>query len=177
VSKSCGDLLAQAYAATYELPVAITRCGNLFGGGDLNWNRLVPGTIRAILQGKQPVIRSDGRPVRDYLYVEDAAAAYLLLAEQLAANSELRGRPFNFSTETPLTTLELVQRIIALMNFRLTPEIRNEASNEIPRQCLQASQARKILGWRAQFTLDEGLRRTIDWYANYFGEAATRRAA
>jgi CDP-glucose 4,6-dehydratase len=177
VSKSCADLLAQAYATSYNLPVVITRCGNFFGGGDLNWNRLVPGTIRALLQGKRPVIRSDGRSVRDYLYVEDGAAAYLLLAEKLAEKPELCGRPFNFSTEMPLTSLELVQRIITLMGSGLTPEIRNEATNEIPNQCLQASQAREVLGWRPQFTLDDGLHRTLDWYTNYFSHSTMQRAA
>ena len=109
VSKSCADLIAQSYAATYGLPVAITRCGNFFGGGDLNWNRLVPGTIRAVLRGQRPVIRSDGSYVRDYFYIEDAAAAYMLLAEKLAARPELQGQAFNFAHDTTLTVLELVQ--------------------------------------------------------------------
>src|SRR5205823_2431588 len=115
VSKSCADLVGQSYAATYGLPVAITRCGNFYGGGDLNWNRLVPGTIRAILRGQRPVIRSDGNFMRDYLYVEDGAAAYLLLAEALAQNPELRGQAFNFSNEQPATVLNLVRRILRFM--------------------------------------------------------------
>jgi CDP-glucose 4,6-dehydratase len=174
VSKSCADLIAQAYATTYGLPVAITRCGNFYGPGDLNWNRIVPGTIRSVLRGERPVIRSDGQNIRDYFYVEDGAAAYLLLAEKLAADPNLRGEAFNFSTEEQLTVLELVQMILAAMNSRLTPDVRNEATNEIRHQSLSASKAREQLGWRPLFTLDEGLRRTIPWYTN---SAATRKAA
>jgi CDP-glucose 4,6-dehydratase len=174
VSKSCADLIAQAYAATYGLPVAITRCGNFYGPGDLNWNRIVPGTIRSVLRGERPVIRSDGQNVRDYFYVEDGAAAYLLLAEKLAADPGLRGEAFNFSTEEQLTVLELVEKILAAMNSRLTPDVRNEATNEIRHQSLSAAKAREQLGWRPLFTLDEGLRRTIPWYSN---PAATRKAA
>jgi CDP-glucose 4,6-dehydratase len=172
VSKSCADLLAQAYAATYDLPVAITRCGNFYGGGDLNWNRLVPGTIRSILRGQRPVIRSDGQFVRDYFYVEDGAAAYLLLAERLAANPELRGEAFNFSTETPLTVLEVVHKLLGLMGSRLLPDVRDEASGEIREQSLGAAKARRELGWRPLFTLDEGLRRTVQWYRDCLGERA-----
>jgi CDP-glucose 4,6-dehydratase len=167
-------LIAQAYAATYGLPVAITRCGNFYGPGDLNWNRIVPGTIRSVLRGERPVIRSDGQSVRDYFYVEDGAAAYLLLAEKLAADPELRGEAFNFSNEVQLTVLELVQKILAAMNSRLTPDVRNEATNEIRHQSLSAAKAREKLGWRPLFTLDEGLRKTIPWYSN---PAATRKAA
>ena len=169
VSKSCADLIAQAYAETYQLPVAITRCGNYYGGGDLNWNRIVPGTIRSVLRGQRPIIRSDGRYVRDYFYVEDGAAAYILLAEQLAGNSALRGEAFNFSNESQVTVLELVEQILALMGSDLEPDIRNEASNEIRCQYLSAAKARKILGWQPLFTLDEGLQRTIEWYKDFLG--------
>jgi CDP-glucose 4,6-dehydratase len=168
VSKSCADLIAQAYAETYGLPVTITRCGNFYGGGDLNWNRIVPGTIRSVLRGERPVIRSDGQYVRDYFYVEDAAAAYTLLAERLAENPSLRGHAFNFSNETPVTVLELTRRILALMGSDLEPDIRNEATNEIRQQYLSAEKARRMLGWRPLFTLDEGLRRTIAWYREFF---------
>jgi len=168
VSKSCADLIAQAYAITYDLPVVITRCGNFYGGGDLNWNRIVPGTIRSVLRGERPVIRSDGQYVRDYFYVEDAAAAYTLLAEQLAENPDLRGHAFNFSNETPVTVLELARRILGLMRSDLEPDIRNEATNEIRQQYLSAEKARRMLGWRPLFTLDEGLRRTIAWYQEFF---------
>jgi len=168
VSKSCADLIAQAYAVTYGLPVAITRCGNFYGGGDLNWNRIVPGTIRSLLRGQRPVIRSDGQYKRDYLYVEDAAAAYILLAEQVSQRAELPGQAFNFSNETPVTVVDLVGRILSLMGSHLQPDIRNEVTNEIRHQYLSAAKARQVLGWNPLFTLDEGLRRTIEWYKEFF---------
>jgi len=171
-SKSCADLIAQSYASVFEVPVAITRCGNFYGGGDLNWNRIVPGTIRSVLRGQRPVIRSDGRSVRDYFYVEDGAAAYLTLAEQLSSRPELRGQAFNFSNETPVAVLDLVQRILGLMGSRLAPEVRNEARHEIARQTLTAQKARRVLGWSPSFSLDDGLRRTIDWYAEALEAAA-----
>ncbi|MEJ7615969.1 MAG: GDP-mannose 4,6-dehydratase [Pyrinomonadaceae bacterium] len=164
VSKSCSDLLGQSYATTYGMPIAITRCGNFYGGGDLNWNRIVPGTIRSVLRGQRPVIRSDGQYVRDYFYVEDGAAVYMLLAEQLAANPEVRGHAFNFSNEIQVTVLDLAERILTLMNSHLKPDVRNEASHEIRHQYLSAAKARRMLDWQPLFTLDEGLRRTIDWY-------------
>ncbi|MGI8566892.1 MAG: GDP-mannose 4,6-dehydratase [Pyrinomonadaceae bacterium] len=169
VSKSCADLIAQTYGVTYGLPVAITRCGNFYGGGDLNWNRIVPGTIRSVLRGQRPVIRSDGQYVRDYFYAEDGAAANLLLAERLAQNSELRGQAFNFSNEIQVTVLELVERILSLMDSDLQPDVRNETTNEIRHQYLSAAKARKLLDWQPLFTLDEGLRRTIDWYRAFLG--------
>lgn len=171
MSKSSADLLAQSYAVTYKLPVSITRCGNFYGGGDLNWNRVVPGTIRSVLRGKRPVIRSDGQYVRDYFYIEDAAEAYILLAQKLTQNPSLSGDAFNFSNETPLSVLELVERILKLMDSHLKPIIRNEASNEIRRQYLNAEKARRVLGWRPLFTLDEGLRRTIEWYRTFLERA------
>jgi CDP-glucose 4,6-dehydratase len=172
VSKSCADLIAQSYASVFELPVVITRCGNFYGGGDLNFNRVVPGTIRAVLHGRRPVIRSNGRPERDYFYVEDGAAAYLLLAERLYADPSLRGEAFNFSNEMPITVLDLVQRILDLMDSRLTPEVRDEARHEISRQCLSAEKARRVLGWSPMFSLDDGLRRTIAWYSDALERAA-----
>ena len=172
VSKSCADLIAQAYATTYDLPVAITRCGNFYGGGDLNWNRIVPGTIRSVLRSQRPVIRSDGNYVRDYFYAEDGAAVNMVVAEQLAKNSDLRGEAFNFSNEIQVTVLELVKRLLALMNSELEPQILNEARNEIPHQYLSAEKARRMLGWKPLFTLDEGLRRTIDWYQTFLGTSA-----
>ena len=169
VSKSCADLIAQSYAVTYRLPVAITRSGNFYGGGDLNWNRLVPGTIRSVLRGNRPVIRSDGKFVRDYLYADDGAAANMLLAERLASDDTLIGQAFNFSNESQATVLEVVERILKLMRSELEPEVRNEAVNEIREQYLNAQKARQILGWKPLFTLDEGLRHTIDWYREFLG--------
>jgi CDP-glucose 4,6-dehydratase len=175
VSKSCADLISHTYAKTYGSPVVITRCGNFFGGGDLNWNRIVPGTIRSVLRGQNPVIRSDGILVRDYFYVEDGAAAYMLLAEKLSADSILRGQAFNFSNEMQMTVLELTTRILQAMNSSLKPQIRNEATNEIKHQYLSAEKAKRMLGWLPLFTLDEGLKRTISWYEDFFsGNQATK---
>ena len=168
VSKSCADLLAQSYATTYKLPVAITRCGNFYGGGDLNWNRIVPGTIRSVLRGQRPIIRSDGQYIRDYFYIEDAAEAYILLAEKLSPKADLAGEAFNFSNETPLSVLELVARILKLMGSNSKPIVRNEASNEIRQQYLNAEKARRVLGWKPLFTPDKGLKATIEWYRKFF---------
>lgn len=164
VSKSCADLIAQSYAATFGLPVAITRCGNFFGGGDLNWNRIVPGTIRSIIRSQRPVMRSDGQYVRDYFYVEDAVAANILLAERLAETRGLSGKAFNFSYERPLSVLEMVRLILRLMQSDLEPTILNEETSEIKNQYLSAETAKTILGWKPTFTLEEGLGRTIEWY-------------
>src|SRR5207253_3128620 len=138
VSKSCADLISHTYAKSYGLPVAITRCGNFYGPGDLNWNRIVPGTIRSVIRGQSPIIRSDGTYIRDYFYAEDGALANILLAQKLNGNPELRGQAFNFSNEAQITVLALVGRISALMDSKLEPEIRNEASNEIHHQYLSA---------------------------------------
>lgn len=167
-SKSCSDIICQTYAATYGMPVVVTRCGNFYGGGDLNWNRIVPGTIRSVLRGQQPVIRSDGEYVRDYFYVEDGAAAYMLLAEELHRNRQLAGQAFNFSNETQATVKDIANKILVLMNSDLKLDIRNEVTNEIRHQYLSAARARRELGWRPLFTLDEGLVKTIDWYRKFF---------
>jgi len=172
VSKSCADLIAQSYARTFDVPVCITRCGNFFGGGDLNWNRIVPGTIRSLLRGERPVVRSDGQFVRDYLYVEDGALAYMTLAEQMMGRPELRGRAFNFSNETEVTVLDLVALIGRLMQSELEPEVRNEVSTEIRKQTLDARRARTELGWTGRYGLEEGMRRTIEWYRQHLTEAS-----
>jgi len=166
-SKSAADLIAHSYAKSFDLPVVITRCGNFYGGGDLNWNRIIPGTIRSILRGQRPVIRSDGEYTRDYFYVEDGAAVYMLLAEQLAKHPELMGEAFNFSNETQITVKEIVQSIIGFLGVETGPEIRNEVTNEIRHQYLNAEKARTLLGWRPLFTFDEGLSRTIHWYQEF----------
>lgn len=167
VSKSCADLIAHSYAVTYQLPAAITRCGNFYGGGDLNWNRIVPGTIRSVLRGERPIIRSDGEFVRDYFYVEDGAAAYMTLAEGLTNRPELRGEAFNFSYELQISVLDLVRQILDRMGSSLEPVVRNEVSNEIRHQYLSAAKAREVLGWQPLYTLDDGLSRTISWYREF----------
>ncbi|HQX48622.1 MAG TPA: GDP-mannose 4,6-dehydratase [Planctomycetaceae bacterium] len=172
VSKSCSDLICQTYATTYRLPVIVTRCGNFYGGGDLNWNRIVPGTIRSVSRGQQPVVRSDGSLIRDYFYVEDGAAAYMMLAEQLATCPELAGEAFNLSNETQVTVLQLVERILSVMNTSLTPKVLGEASCEIIHQSLDATKARTMLGWMPLYTLEEGLSRTIAWYTKHFQSMA-----
>lgn len=168
VSKSCADLLASSYWQTYGLPVCVTRCGNLFGGGDLNFNRIVPGTIRSALYDERPIIRSDGTLRRDYFYVRDAGEAYLTVAEQMEA-LRCYGEAFNFSNEHPLTVIEITETILEIMQkTRLRPIIRNEASGEIPHQYLSAEKARRMLGWKPRFSLEEGLRETIEWYRDYY---------
>jgi len=168
VSKSCTDLLAQTYHASYGLPICITRCGNFFGGGDLNFNRIVPGTIRSVLNGERPIIRSDGSMVRDYIYVRDVVDAYLTLAQAMQ-DPAIHGEAFNFSTESNLNVLDLTRRIIAIMGRDdLEPVILNEASNEIQDQYLSAQKARSRLGWKPRFGLDDALAETVDWYRNFF---------
>lgn len=167
VSKSCADLIVQAYYHTYRLPVAIARCGNIYGGGDLNWSRIVPHTIRACLQGAAPIVRSDGAYIRDYIYVKDVSQAYLQLAEYLDRPA-ISGEAFNFSMETPLSVLQLVAQIQGLMQCQhLTPEVQNIAQGEIQAQYLDATKARELLAWQPQFGLEEGLLETIAWYRNY----------
>jgi len=170
-SKSCSDIISQTYAATYGLPVVITRCGNFYGGGDLNWNRIVPGTIRSVLRGQRPIIRSDGEFVRDYFYVEDGAAAYMLLAEQLEQNPQIAGRAYNFSNQTQAKVIDLAKKIIFLMGSDLEVDVRNEATHEIRHQYLSAARACQELGWKPLFSLDEGLRKTIDWYKKFFEQS------
>ena len=169
VSKSCTDLIAQSYFHSFGLPVVVTRCGNLYGPGDLNWNRLIPGTIRSALAGERPVVRSDGSFVRDYFFVRDAVDAYLLLAEQLE-RPELHGEAFNFGTEEPKSVLELVDMILKSMGRAdLEPDVRGEASNEIPRQYLDCAKARRLLDWGPKRTLEAGLAETVEWYRRALG--------
>ena len=171
VSKSCADLISQAYAQSYGLPVCVTRCGNLFGAGDINFNRLIPGTIRSVIRNEAPVIRSDGKFSRDYVYVEDAAEAYTLLAEAIVNRTAVRGEAFNFSYERPMSALDVVEKVLSHMGRTdLKPEILNTAQNEIPHQFLSSSKARKMLAWKPKFEFDEGLRRTIAWYQDLFAE-------
>jgi CDP-glucose 4,6-dehydratase len=161
------------YAETYGLPVCVTRCGNLFGGGDLNFSRTVPGLIRATVNGERFLIRSDGRYVRDFIYVRDAADAYLCMAERMIANPALKGEAYNFSLEIQLTVLDLVHRVLALMGRTdLEPIIQNVATGEIREQYMVAEKARRDLGWSPKFGLDEGLRETIGWYRRFLLDTA-----
>lgn len=171
VSKTCADLLAQSYHRTFGVPVSITRCGNFFGPGDQNWERLVPGTIRCLLRAERPVIRSDGTMVRDYLHVVDGALAYLRLAEAMAADDTIAGQAFNFSTEVPLTVLELVAMLQEAAGTDLEPEILGTASHEIDSQYLSAAKARKLLGWAPTMTTKEALADTVEWYRKHLADA------
>lgn len=166
VSKSCTDLIAQTYYETYKLPVCITRCGNLYGGGDLNFNRIIPQSIQSILNKEAPVIRSDGSFIRDYFYIEDAVDAYINLAEKVV-ELNLGGQAFNFSNEIQLTVLELVNKILKIMGSDIKPIILNQGSNEIIHQYLSAKKARTVLGWSPNYTIDEGLSKTIEWYEDF----------
>jgi CDP-glucose 4,6-dehydratase len=170
VSKACADLISTSYHRTFGVPVCVTRCGNFFGPGDRNWERLVPGTIRSLVRGERPVIRSDGTMVRDYLYVVDGALAYLRLAEAMAADPAVVGEAFNFSTETPLTVLELVAALQAAAGTDLEPDIRATATHEIDSQFLSAAKARKMLGWAPTLTVDQALTETVAWYRSHLGE-------
>jgi len=163
VSKSCTDLIASSYCESYGVPVTIARCGNIYGGGDLNWSRIVPGTIRSLLRGERPALRSDGSLRRDYIYVKDVARAYMLLGEH-AQDPAARGEAFNFSDESPLSVLDIVGSITRLMGSDLEPDIRNTARGEIKDQYLSAAKARDTLGWRVTYDLDTALGETIAWY-------------
>lgn len=171
VSKSCTDLLAQSYAGVYGLPVAVARCGNIYGGGDLNWSRIVPGTLRSLLRAETPVIRSDGTMIRDYLHVDDVVDAYLSLSRWLDGGTPQReaGIAFNFSDESPRTVLDIYDAICDAFGRRVEPEILGQASDEIPEQHLDAGRARTVLGWEAGVPLEVGLARTHSWYAALFG--------
>jgi CDP-glucose 4,6-dehydratase len=167
VSKACADMLCSSYYKTYGLAVGVTRCGNIFGAGDLNFNRIIPGTIRSVLQKKRPIIRSDGKMVRDYVYVEDIADANLLLAGALLSGKE-KGEAFNFSYSQPKSALEVAEAVLAKMGSALEPEVLGEAQHEIPKQYLSCEKAKKRLGWKPKYSFDAGLEKTIAWYRKYF---------
>lgn len=171
VSKACTDILSHTYKEVYGVPAAVTRCGNFFGPGDTNWNRLVPGTIRSLLRGQRPIIRSDGTPIRDYLYIEDAALAYLRLAERMCDDKSLAGQAFNFSTESQMTVMELFDLIRAATGRRdIEPDIRALARHEIQHQHLSAERARRLLDWKPRYTVEEALALTVAWYRSYLSE-------
>ncbi len=172
VSKACADMLTRAYAVSFGLPAVVTRCANLYGGGDLNWNRIVPGTMRAVLYGERPIIRSDGSPVRDYLYVRDAVAGYLRLAEALD-DATLYGQAFNFGMDDPQSVLDIVRAIIAISDHPdLEPIILNQTSNEIQAQYLSSEKANRLLGWRPAWSLSAALRETLEWYQRFLEHKA-----
>jgi CDP-glucose 4,6-dehydratase len=176
VSKSAADLIAQTYAITYGLPVAVTRCANLYGGGDLNWNRLIPGTIRSALQGQRPIIRSDGTFLRDYLYVRDAVQAYMMLAQALDRD-ELRGEAFNCGTDAPISVLEMTRLILSLSPHPgLEPVVLDEVRHEIKDQYLDSSKIRREVGWAPGYSRVDSLRQTIVWYAHHLGIPYTASA-
>ncbi len=168
-SKSCTDLLARTYAKTYGLAIAVTRCGNIYGGGDINWSRIIPGTIKSVLNDERPIIRSDGTPVRDYIYVLDAVSAYVTLAEQLD-RKEVIGQAFNFGTETPISVIELTKKIISAAGKKLEPQVLSHAKNELQAQYLDWAKAKTILGWTPKHKLDDGLKETIKWYKDHLAK-------
>ena len=168
VSKACADMLGQCYAKTFDLPVGITRCGNFFSGGDLNWNRLVPGTIRAVMRQESPIIRSSGQLIRDYIYIEDAVDAYMQLSAALTSDKTLRGEAFNFSNESQKTVLDLTQMILDSLGSKVEPVIQGNNQGEIINQCLSATKAKTLLNWKPKIGIEEGIKRTICWYENYF---------
>ena len=171
VSKSCTDLLAQSYGNTYNLPITIARCGNIYGGGDLNWSRIVPGTIRDLVAGRQPVLRSDGTFVRDYVHVDDVVTGYLKLA-QVSLSKNINGEAYNFSRDEPLNVMELYKQIcLATLGKYVEPKVLNTAKSEIKDQHLNSAKAKNALGWSSQVSLESGLARTVDWYKQYLAGA------
>jgi len=173
VSKSCCDLIARSYGLTYNMPVSISRCGNIYGGGDLNFNRLIPGTILSLLHNLAPVLRSDGTYVRDYIYVKDIVKSYKMLHEFTLAKKP-HGEAFNFSTEEKYTVNEIVEEIEKIMGNSIKPKILNKAKNEIRYQHLDSSKTRKVLGWKNEYSLEKGLRETIAWYSQKYKEGVFR---
>jgi len=171
VSKSCTDLLAQSYGNTYNLPITVARCGNIYGGGDLNWSRIVPGTIRDLVAGRQPVLRSDGTFVRDYVHVDDVVSGYLKLAE-ISQSKNINGEAYNFSRDEPLNVMELYKQIcLATLDKYVQPKVLNTAKSEIKDQHLNSAKAKNALGWSSQVSLDSGLARTVAWYKQYLAGA------
>lgn len=176
VSKSCCDLIAQSYFHTYGLPVVIARCGNIFGGGDLNWSRLIPGTIKSLLRNEAPLVRSDGAFVRDYLYVADAVDAYLRLAEY-ANEKEIKGEAFNFAPSRPHTVLEVISALQKILGTAIKPHIQNQAVAEIRDQFLSSAKAESRLGWKPCYSLEQGLGETVTWYSTYLEKRERSKSA
>lgn len=170
VSKTCADMISQAYANTYRMPIGITRCGNVYGGSDLNFNRIVPGTIRSILFNESPIIRSDGTLIREYIYVLDIVEAYMHLAENIH-KEKIKGQAFNFGTEKPMNVLEITNKIIEVMDSSLKPRVLGTAKGEINKQTLSCEKARKLLNWKPAYSLEKGLKETVEWYKSFFNKA------
>jgi CDP-glucose 4,6-dehydratase len=171
-SKACVERLARTYFSTYRLPIAITRCCNIYGGGDLNFSRIIPGTIRSIISNQDPVLRSDGTPVRDFIYVKDAASAYVTLAENMEKKG-VKGEAFNFGSNAPINMLDLVKSIIKASGRKnLKPDVqgKKKPDAEIDEQYLSSEKANLVLGWKPKFGLDAGLKETIRWYEDYLSK-------
>ncbi len=172
VSKAAADMIARCYARMYDLPVAVTRLANVYGGGDFNFSRVVPDTARALVRGDRPVIRSDGTPERDYVYAEDAVDAYLAVAASLD-DPRMRGRAWNAGAGTPYPVIDIVRRLIAVSGRDVEPDVRGQGTphGEIDRQYLDSSRIREELGWAPQWELDDGLRETWTWYERHIGDS------
>jgi CDP-glucose 4,6-dehydratase len=173
-SKLCADVLARSYAATFDLPVAVLRCANIYGGGDLNWSRIIPGTIRSMLLGEAPVIRSDGTLERDYMYVSDAVSAYLALAEHISRD-DVRGQAFNFGWGKGYSVKEIVDAILQEGGSGLQPQVLGHVQGEINKQWLDSAKANRILDWSPEVTLKDGIARSIEWYRQYIDQLGPRR--
>ena len=167
-SKACTDILARCYFKTYNLTLAVTRNANTYGPADMNFSRIIPDIIKTLINGKQPVIRSDGSPQRDYMFIKDSVNAYLTLAENLH-RKEIIGESFNFGTGKPVGVLALLRKVLNLMKKEnIKPKILGLAKNEIDRQYLSIEKAKRLLNWHPDYTLDQGLKETVDWYKSYF---------
>lgn len=173
-SKACADIIARSYAHTFGLPIAVTRLANVFGGGDINFSRLVPGTIMALQTGQRPLVRSDGLMLREFLYAEDAVSAYLAVAASLE-RPELRGRAWNAGVGRPVSVLEVVRRLIAISGLDLEPDVRGHGTphGELACQWLDCSAISQELGWKPAWELQQGLEATYAWYARELPRAAT----
>lgn len=178
VSKSCADLIARSYFASYKVPVCITRCGNLFGAGDLNMSRIVPDTLTHALRGKAVRVRSDGTPVRDYLYIKDAVSAYIMLSEKMWSDCTIYGEAFNISYESPMPVTEVVRKVLKVVDREdLEPVIEGTARGEIHAQYLDAAKIRATIGWKPQYDFESGLRESVDWYAKLARKLEEKEAA
>lgn len=175
VAKASQDYAAQSYGKIYQLPVAVTRCGNYFGPYDFNYSRLIPGVVKQIVNGERPVLRSDGRFTRDFLYIEDAVDVQLLVAEKLSKDPELYGEAFNFSYGEQIEVITIVQRILKIMRSPLEAKVNNNVRAEIRHMHLASDKAMQKLGWRPQFGFDKGLEKTVHWYANHLVEQAEQQ--